>query len=73
MYRHNKMSRMRGIACLLILFALLTAWAFAETSEAEEPAVNYMVQEQTDPEEVAKAVEEAARSRRIRKSTYSRA
>ncbi len=64
MYRHNKMSRMRGIACLLILFALLSAWAIAETSDAQEPAVNYMVQEQTDAEEVAQAVQEASEAQK---------
>ncbi|MGN0184820.1 MAG: sodium ion-translocating decarboxylase subunit beta, partial [Aristaeellaceae bacterium] len=52
MYRHSKMSRMRGFACLLILFVLLTAWAFAETSDVDASATNYVVREQIDQEAV---------------------
>ena len=60
MYKHSKMSRMRGFACLLILFALLTAWAVAETSTADAPAADYVVREVTDPEAVAADVEKAS-------------
>ena len=59
MFKLKKASWARGLACLLILLTLLTAWAVAETS-AEAPAAAYMPQEVTDPEKVEASVEEAS-------------
>jgi len=62
MFKLKKMSLTRGLACLLILLTLLTAFAFAETEATapEAPAVNYVVQEVTDPAAIEAAVEAAS-------------
>ena len=60
MYKINKASWRRGVACLLVLLSLLTVWACAETAQ-EEPAA-YMPSEQIDWEAVDAAVEEASQS-----------
>jgi len=59
MFKLKKMSCARALACLLILFTLLTAWSFAETA-TEAPAPSYMVQEVTDPAAVEASVAEAS-------------
>ena len=60
MFKLKKVSGTRAFVCLLILMALLTAWAFAETTTGDTADTRYMVQEVTDPEAIAASVEEAS-------------
>jgi len=54
MFKFKKVNGMRALACLLVLFSLLTVWAFAETQVTEPaPAVDAV-------EEVAVEAEENA-------------
>ena len=61
MFKLKKVSGMRALACLLLMFTLLLGWTLAETA-VEAPAAEYMVNEVVDAEKVeadVKAQQEA--------------
>ena len=61
MFKFKKASWRRGVACLLVLFSLLTVWAFAENAvETETAAAGYMPAEVVTPEEIEAGVEVAS-------------
>ena len=61
MFKFKKVSGTRALACMLVLFSLLTVWAFAENAvETEAAEAGYMLAEVVTPEEIEAGVEAAS-------------
>ena len=61
MFKLKKVSGMRALACLLLMFTLLMGWTLAETA-VEAPAAEYMVNEKVDAAAVEADVEAASQA-----------